>query len=217
MILQVAQLPNLKVAAVLLTSAFFYDIFFVFVSPYVFDQSVMIQVATGGQNNVEVRDTNTGNEYCEDFCSFHSESDRCPDHEALPMLFGDPTQTLRVARDLPLPPHAHVALDELEQTMETARAMAGDSPLLDAMTLDLGELRGFEYYTGMRVSAFVKGAGGPVLRGGRYNALVERYGRKAFATGFAVQFMQLHVPLPVSAAFSSSFAAFLSRPLQAPW
>ncbi len=38
----------------------------------------------------------------------------------------------------------------------------------------------------MRVSGYVKGAGGPVLRGGRYNDLVERYGRKAFATGFAV-------------------------------
>jgi ATP phosphoribosyltransferase regulatory subunit len=107
--------------------------------------------------------------------------------EALPTLFGAPDKTLRAARKLSLPTVAKRALDELEQTMELARGLSGEgAELLDDLTLDLGELRGFEYYTGMRVSAFIAGAGAPVLRGGRYNRLVERYGRKADATGFAV-------------------------------
>jgi len=90
MILQVAQLPNIKVSTVLLSMAFCYDIFFVFISPLLFQKSVMIQVATGGQAGVPVTDTNIGDDHCIDFCDFHRESHRCPDHEALPMLFRIP-------------------------------------------------------------------------------------------------------------------------------
>ncbi|XP_047319988.1 signal peptide peptidase-like 3 [Impatiens glandulifera] len=46
-ILQVARLPNIKVATVLLCCAFLYDIFWVFLSPYIFHNSVMIVVAKG--------------------------------------------------------------------------------------------------------------------------------------------------------------------------
>ncbi|KAI5653182.1 hypothetical protein M9H77_30369 [Catharanthus roseus] len=46
-VLQMAQLPNIKVATVLLCCAFLYDIFWVFLSPYIFHTSVMIAVARG--------------------------------------------------------------------------------------------------------------------------------------------------------------------------
>lgn len=42
------RLPNFKVATVLLSMMFFYDIFFVFVTPYLFGTSIMVKVATGG-------------------------------------------------------------------------------------------------------------------------------------------------------------------------
>tara|TARA_R110002096_G_scaffold434832_5_gene658246 strand:+ start:48936 stop:50177 length:1242 start_codon:yes stop_codon:yes gene_type:complete len=106
--------------------------------------------------------------------------------EALPLLFGDPESTLARARELDLPKSARLALTNLEMTIAWSRQQNESSELLRDLTLDLGELRGFEYYTGMRLQAFVKGAGGPVLRGGRYNELVQRYGRDAAATGFAV-------------------------------
>ena len=107
--------------------------------------------------------------------------------EALPMLFGGPRDVLRAARKLSLPVAARKSLEEMEATLEVAKAMGtSGGDLLEDATLDLGELRGFEYYTGMRVNAFIAGAGGPVLRGGRYDGLVERYGRRACATGFAV-------------------------------
>ncbi|MCI29197.1 signal peptide peptidase-like 5-like, partial [Trifolium medium] len=41
-VLQLAQLPNIKVATVLLSCAFAYDIFWVFISPLIFHESVMI-------------------------------------------------------------------------------------------------------------------------------------------------------------------------------
>jgi len=58
---------------------------------------------------------------------------------------------------------------------------------LDArLHVDLGEVRGFDYYTGVRFQAFVPGASDAVLRGGRYDGLLARYGRPSPAVGFAV-------------------------------
>merc|ERR1712151_551771 len=42
------RLPNLRVGTFLLVFAFFFDIFWVFISPLIFKKSVMIEVATGG-------------------------------------------------------------------------------------------------------------------------------------------------------------------------
>lgn len=42
------RLPNLKVGCLLLICTFFFDIFWVFLSPLIFKKSVMIEVATGG-------------------------------------------------------------------------------------------------------------------------------------------------------------------------
>ncbi|MCG5054917.1 MAG: ATP phosphoribosyltransferase regulatory subunit [Myxococcales bacterium] len=52
--------------------------------------------------------------------------------------------------------------------------------------VDLGEIRGFDYYTGVRFQGFVHGAADAVLAGGRYDALMGRYGRPRAAVGFAI-------------------------------
>ncbi|OQS07725.1 signal peptide peptidase [Thraustotheca clavata] len=49
--LQTIRLPNIKVATVLLILVFLYDIFFVFISPYIFGKSVMIVAAQGGKQD----------------------------------------------------------------------------------------------------------------------------------------------------------------------
>jgi ATP phosphoribosyltransferase regulatory subunit len=59
------------------------------------------------------------------------------------------------------------------------------------MTLDLGEVRGFDYYTGVRFAGYAAGAADAVLRGGRYDRLLARYGRPAAAIGFAVDIESL--------------------------
>jgi len=48
MIQRSVRFPNLKVATIFLICTFFFDIFWVFVSPKIFGKSVMIEVATGG-------------------------------------------------------------------------------------------------------------------------------------------------------------------------
>ncbi|XP_031275778.1 signal peptide peptidase-like 4 [Pistacia vera] len=49
-VLQIVRVPNLKVGTVLLSCAFLYDIFWVFVSKWVFHESVMIVVARGDRS-----------------------------------------------------------------------------------------------------------------------------------------------------------------------
>jgi ATP phosphoribosyltransferase regulatory subunit len=74
------------------------------------------------------------------------------------------------------------ALDELDRLAEGLHALA-PAPRL---SIDLGEVRGFDYYTGARFAVLADGAGAAVASGGRYDRLIERYGRPARAAGFAV-------------------------------
>ncbi|XP_044366796.1 signal peptide peptidase-like 2 isoform X4 [Triticum aestivum] len=49
-IIQKEHLPNIRVASVLLGASFVYDIFWVFISPLIFHESVMFAVASGGSS-----------------------------------------------------------------------------------------------------------------------------------------------------------------------
>lgn len=51
---------------------------------------------------------------------------------------------------------------------------------------DLGLVHQIDYYTGVVFRGYIEGAGAPVLSGGRYDNLVEKFGRTAPAIGFAV-------------------------------
>ena len=56
----------------------------------------------------------------------------------------------------------------------------------DLIRFDLGLVHQIDYYTGVVFRGYVEGAGAPVLSGGRYDNLVEKFGRPAPAIGFAV-------------------------------
>jgi len=77
----IIQLNSIQVASVLLIVAFFYDIFFVFVTPYIFKgRSVMIEVATsGGPPKADAL-------WCEKYPSDHD----CKGGDPMPMLFSIP-------------------------------------------------------------------------------------------------------------------------------
>ncbi len=105
--------------------------------------------------------------------------------EALPTLYGAPAKTLARARKLRLPAPARRALDTIENVLALAKD-AVDPDQHRRITIDLGEVRGFEYYTGMRFAGYAAGVGEAVLRGGRYDELLGAYGYDACATGFAV-------------------------------
>ncbi|MBT8491881.1 MAG: ATP phosphoribosyltransferase regulatory subunit, partial [Deltaproteobacteria bacterium] len=105
--------------------------------------------------------------------------------EALPTLYGPRPEVCKRARGLRLPKALKAALAETEAVLELA-ASSMPAEVHDTISFDLGEVRGFDYYTGIRFRGFADGVGHAVLRGGRYDQLVGRYGRDAVATGFAI-------------------------------
>lgn len=52
--------------------------------------------------------------------------------------------------------------------------------------INLGVIRDFEYYTGITFEGYIEGLGLPVVGGGRYDGLLERFGVSLPATGFAI-------------------------------
>ena len=58
--------------------------------------------------------------------------------------------------------------------------------VLSFVALDLAEVRGMEYYTGITFEGFAPGLGVALLSGGRYNDLVGKFGPAQPAVGFAI-------------------------------
>ncbi len=102
-------------------------------------------------------------------------------------LFGD-AGVVEVARRTFAKGAARAALDSLDATLKLAEARGMSRHL----TIDLGECRGFGYYTGFTLNVFVSGLGAPVASGGRYDNLPAVYGREEAAAGFAMDLLRLH-------------------------
>ena len=77
------------------------------------------------------------------------------------------------------------AINELEKTAE-AIAKAGVS-----IHIDLGELPGYHYHTGIVFAGYVQGYGKALGNGGRYDHVGEAFGRARPATGFAFDLKSL--------------------------
>jgi ATP phosphoribosyltransferase regulatory subunit len=109
---------------------------------------------------------------------------RSPDRRTivgLTDLYGGVDVLQRARRTLRVPA-AEEALDELEDVAARLASLG----LGDRLALDLGELRGQAYYTGVSFTLLAPGPGQPVGLGGRYDHLLARFGAPAPATGFAV-------------------------------
>jgi ATP phosphoribosyltransferase regulatory subunit len=79
------------------------------------------------------------------------------------------------------------ALDNLAKVINIL-SMYGVSKEL---TVDLGEIRGLAYHTGLTFEGFVPGLGEPICGGGRYDSLMGKYGESRPATGFAFNMLNL--------------------------
>lgn len=79
------------------------------------------------------------------------------------------------------------ALDELEAVLEAVAPYEVGG----CVEVDLGIIRDFDYYTGVVLEAYAPGSGAPLLGGGRYDGLLERFGAPRPAVGFAVHVEQV--------------------------
>lgn len=107
---------------------------------------------------------------------------------ALMNLHGD-RSVLNQARELlgDLAPTALDAIDEIDVVLDALEA-EGDG--ID-WYVDLSELRGLNYHTGLVFAAYAKGVGRALANGGRYDDIGEIFGRARAATGFAADLKTL--------------------------
>ena len=120
--------------------------------------------------------------------------DRATRHavSALCSLYGPP-EVLDRARQLLRCEAVVNGLDRLEAVIEGLRA--AEPAALERVVLDLGEVRGFDYYTGLRLRVWAPGVANPVVQGGRYNDLLGRFGVSLPATGFVADLDALEAAL----------------------
>lgn len=100
---------------------------------------------------------------------------------ALPMLCGS-VRVLPEARQLLSP--LGESVDSAIQQIETLVQVVGQRFPSVNVYLDLAELCGYEYHTGLVFAAFAEGFGAALANGGRYDDLGAVFGRARPATGF---------------------------------
>jgi ATP phosphoribosyltransferase regulatory subunit len=78
------------------------------------------------------------------------------------------------------------AIKRAIESLRTIYVYLKEFGIQDYVTLDLGILRGFSYYTGAIFEGYLPGIGIPVIEGGRYDSLYTDFGMNHPATGFAI-------------------------------
>ena len=78
----------------------------------------------------------------------------------------------------------------LETLAQTVRALKRKFPKVP-VHVDLAELRGYRYQTGMVFAAFAPGHGRELARGGRYDGVGREFGVLRPATGFSADLNEL--------------------------
>ncbi len=81
--------------------------------------------------------------------------------------------------------HNEMAINALE-TMERVLSYIKLYGLDDYITIDFGEIRGLNYYTGTIFECFAPNTGYEIFGGGRYNNLIGAFGENCPGAGFAV-------------------------------
>ena len=113
---------------------------------------------------------------------------------ALPTLYGPADEVLAAARaQLPDTPSIAAALSVLATLTNTVRAR------VEALHVDLADLRGYRYQTGASFSVFTAGEPNAIGRGERYDGIGKAFGRARPATGFTLDLRQLAALLNRSA------------------
>ncbi len=107
--------------------------------------------------------------------------------------FGGPEILRSVPDDLRTAwPWLAQAIDRLAQVIRWCER--DDPSLVDRLVIDLGEVRGHDYYTGLRLRVWAPGVATPLVVGGRY----------AGGAGFAVELAGLEVALEHAGAIQAS-------------
>ena len=125
---------------------------------------------------------------------------------ALTELNGSCAQVLASAKKS-LPKHALIdeALAQLEKLAAAIAALPGEVEL----SIDLSDLRGYQYHSGVMFAAYVDKLPQPIARGGRYDHVGEAFGRSRPATGFSMDLLTLSNLAPLAKRRSAILAPWI--------
>ncbi len=134
----------------------------------------------------------------------HLPAERRDGLQALVTLYGDVSVLDLAAQKLP-------QLPAIAQALAQLRWLAGQVQGL-TISFDLGDSRGYAYYSGIRFAIYAKGASDALVRGGRYDGVGAVFGhridRDRPAVGFSLDLKELVVAVP---------ALPLRTAIRAPW
>ncbi len=107
---------------------------------------------------------------------------------ALPRLYGGVDVLVQARAQLPDWPEVVAALDALQAVAEALPGLP--------ISIDLADLRGYHYHSGVVFSAYGGNSAGALALGGRYDAVGQAFGRGRPATGFSLDLRELARGLP---------------------
>ena len=123
---------------------------------------------------------------------------------ALPVLYGNCADVLARARKLlPNDVQIHKALDALQTVSEKLEKLGTN------IAIDLADLRGYHYHSGMVFAVYHAGSHDAIALGGRYDDLGRSFGRARAATGFSMDLRQLYTLLPTQVTQPGIYAPYL--------
>ena len=127
---------------------------------------------------------------------------------ALTHLNGPSSEVLKKARqgEFALPNNLKVQ-ESLLQLEALLTSIAELEPATE-ISIDLADLRGYQYHTGVMFAAYIADLAQPIARGGRYDQVGAAFGRARPATGFSLDLLTLA---------SLSKASALRLAIRAPW
>lgn len=105
---------------------------------------------------------------------------------ALNELSGEAKSVLAEAKKR-LPQRCVAALDELLRMSEALGSLS-DAPQVN---IDLADMRGYQYHSGVMFACYVAGSPSAIARGGRYDHVGQAFGRSRPATGFSLDIITL--------------------------
>ncbi len=108
----------------------------------------------------------------------------------LPELFGS-REIINKAKNLTDNEKALNGLDRLEKLYKILEVYG----LEKHIGIDLSMVSSYKYYTGIILRAYTYGTGDAIVNGGRYNYLMEQFGKKAPSVGFGIHLDQLLVAM----------------------
>ena len=125
---------------------------------------------------------------------------------ALTELNGPCEQVLASAKKT-LPKHKLIdeALAQLEKLVCATAALSNDLEL----SVDLADLRGYQYHSGVMFAAYVDKLPQPIARGGRYDHVGQAFGRPRPATGFSMDLLTLANLAPAAQRRSAIVAPWI--------